>query len=321
VTPARRAVRPGPLQAGDRVAVVAPAGPAPPDLLARGVAVLESWGLQVQTCFTVGERDARLPYLAADDAARAEQLQRAWCDPGVAAVLCARGGYGTLRILDLLDWDAMAAAGPTLFVGSSDVTALHAVLGPRCGRVTLFGPMVATRAVADDPAAREGLREALFDPPAVLRGGPDARALVGGRATGVTVGGTLSLLVSTLGVPGVALPPDGAIALLEDVTEAPYRIDHFLTHLLRAGWFDRVAGIALGSWKECGPPEQVRDVVLDRLGGLGVPLVEELGFGHCTGQLTVPLGAEVVLDADTATLRPTYAPWSLTAGSRPSEQQ
>jgi len=177
------------------------------------------------------------------------------------------------------------------------------VLGPRCGLVTLFGPMIATKAVADDPAAREGLRRALFDPPAVLHGGPDARALVGGRARGVTVGGTLSLLVSGLGVPGVPRPPDGAIALLEDVTEAPYRIDHFLTHLLRAGWFDRVAGIALGSWQDCGPPDQVRDVVLDRLGGLGVPLVEEMGFGHCRGQLTVPLGAEVELDADATTLR------------------
>jgi muramoyltetrapeptide carboxypeptidase len=302
VTTARRAVRP--LRAGDRVAVVAPAGPVPPDLLSRGRAVLESWGLRVQVAFTGGGRDARLPYLAADDATRADQLQRAWCDPDVDAVLCARGGYGALRVLDLLDWDAMAAAGPKHFVGSSDNTALHAVLGPRCGLVTLFGPMVATRAVTDDPDAREGLRHALFDPPAVLRGGPRAQALVSGRATGVTVGGTLSLLVSTLGVPGMPPPPDGAIALLEDVTEAPYRIDHFLTHLLRAGWFDRVAGIALGSWKECGRPEEVRDVVLDRLGGLGVPLVEELGFGHCPGQLTVPLGAQVELDADAATLRP-----------------
>lgn len=275
----------------------------PPDLLQRGRAVLESWGLRVEVAFTAGDRDARLPYLAGDDAIRAGQLQRAWCDPDVDAVLCARGGYGALRVLDLLDWDAMAAAGPKLFVGSSDNTALHAVLGPRCGLVTLFGPMVGTLAVTDDADAREGLRRALFDPPAVLHGGPDARALHGGRATGVTVGGTLSLLTSTLGVPSVPPPPDGAIALLEDVTEAPYRIDHFLTHLLRAGWFDRVAGIALGSWKECGPPEEVRAVVLDRLGGLGVPLVEELGFGHCRGQLTVPLGARVELDADAATLR------------------
>jgi muramoyltetrapeptide carboxypeptidase len=302
VTTARRAGRP--LRPGDRVAVVAPAGPVPADLLERGRAVLESWGLQVEVAFPAGARDGRLPYLAADDATRARQLQRAWCDPDVDAVLCARGGYGALRVLDLVDWDAMAAAGPKLFVGSSDNTALHAVLGPRCGLVTLFGPMIGTLAVTDDPDAREGLRRALFDPPAVLHGGPDARALVGGRASGVTVGGTLSLLTSTLGVPHVPPPPDGAIALLEDVTEAPYRIDHFLTHLLRAGWFDRVAGIALGSWKECGPPEEVRDVVLDRLGGLGVPLVEELGFGHCRGQLTVPLGTEAELDADAATLRP-----------------
>ncbi|WP_369805049.1 LD-carboxypeptidase [Pseudonocardia sp. MH-G8] len=300
-------VRPGPLRAGDRVAVVAPAGPVPADLLAAGLAVLESWGLRATPCFAAGGRDARLPYLAADDATRAAQLQRAWCDPDVDAVLCARGGYGGLRVLDHLDRDAMAAAGPTLFVGSSDTTALHAVLGPRCGLVTLFGPMIATAAVTDDPAAREGLRQALFEPPAVLHGGPDARALVGGRARGTTVGGTLSLLVSGLGVPGVPRPPDGAIALLEDVTEAPYRIDHFLTHLLRAGWFDRVAGIALGSWKDCGPPEEVRDVVLDRLGGLGVPLVEEMGFGHCRGQLTVPLGAEMELDAEATTLRAVHA--------------
>jgi muramoyltetrapeptide carboxypeptidase len=303
VTAARPRVRPRPLRAGDRVAVVAPAGSPPPDLLAAGLAALESWGLQVQVCVGAGERHRRLPYLAADDETRAEQVQCAWCDPDVAAVLCACGGYGALRILDLLDWDAMVAAGPKLFVGSSDITALHTELGPRCGLVTLFGPMIATAAVAIDATAREGLRQALFDPPDVLGGGPDACALVGGRATGVTVGGTLSLLVSGLGVPGVPRPPDGAIALLEDVTEAPYRIDRFLTHLLRAGWFDRVAGIALGSWHECGPPEKVRDVVVDRLGRLGVPLVEGLGFGHCRGQLTVPLGAEVELNADAATLR------------------
>jgi len=291
-----------PLRAGDRVAVVAPGGPVSPRLLARGVGVLRSWGLEVEVACGAAP-DGRLPYLAADDAARAHELQRAWCDPDVAAVLCARGGYGALRVVDLLDWDAMAAAGPKHFVGSSDNTALHAVLGPRCGLVTLFGPMVATAAVTADPAACEGLRRALFDPPTELRGGPGARALVGGRATGVTVGGTLSLLAAALGAPGLPPPPDGAIALLEDVTESPYRIDRLLTQLLRAGWFDRVAGIALGSWQECGPPDEVRDVVLDRLGPLGVPLVEELGFGHCRGQLTVPLGAEVELDADAAVLR------------------
>jgi len=292
-------VRPRPLRPGDRVAVVHPAGPPAPHLLTAGLDLLRSWGLRVDP--VESGRHPRLPYLAGDDAARAAQLQAAWCDPDVAAVLCGRGGYGTLRVLDLLDWDALAAAPPRLLVGASDITALHAVLGPRCGVVTLFGAMVATDAVQDPQAVRH-LREALFAPPAVLRGAPEARTLVAGRATGTTAGGTLSLLVSTLGVDAVPPPPDGAIVLLEDVTEAPYRIDHFLTHLLRAGWFDGAAGIVLGSWQDCGPPEEVLDVLVDRLVPLGVPMVADFGFGHCRGQLTVPLGAEAELDADAATL-------------------
>ena len=290
---------PRPLRTGDRVTVVLPAGPPPQHLLTAGLDLLRSWGLRVDP--VEAGRHPRLPYLAGDDAERAAQLRAAWCDPEVAAVLRGRGGYGALRVLDLLDWDELATAPPRLFVGASDITALHAVLGPRCGVVTLFGAMVATDAV-HDPQAVEHLRRALFDPPAVLRGGPDASTLVGGRATGTTAGGTLSLVVSTLGVDAVPPPPDGAIVLLEDVTEAPYRIDHFLTHLLRAGWFDGAAGIVLGSWQDCGPQQAVLDVLVDRLVPLGVPMVAEFGFGHCRGQLTVPLGAEVELDADAATL-------------------
>jgi muramoyltetrapeptide carboxypeptidase len=290
---------PRPLRPGDRVAVVLPAGPPPSHLLTAGLDQLRSWGLRVDP--VVSGRHPRLPYLAADDATRAAQLQTAWCDPDVAAVLCGRGGYGALRILDLLDWDALATAPPRLFAGASDITALHAVLGPRCGVVTWFGAMVATEAV-HDPQAMEHLRRALFDPQPVLHGGPEAWTVVGGRATGTTAGGTLSLVVSTLGVHAVPPPPHGAIVLLEDVSEAPYRIDHFLTHLLRAGWFDEVAGIVLGSWQDCGPPEDVLEVLVDRLIPLGVPTVAEFGFGHCPGQLTVPLGAEVELDADAATL-------------------
>ncbi|HYH32261.1 MAG TPA: LD-carboxypeptidase [Pseudonocardia sp.] len=296
--PERRTWPPA-LRAGDRVAVVLPAGPPSPGLLATGLDVLRSWGLRVDP--VEAGRHPRLPYLAADDAVRAARLQEAWCDPDVAAVLCGRGGYGTLRVLDLVDWDAMAAVPPKPFVGSSDVTALHAVLGPRCGVVTLFGAMVATAAITD-PAAQDHLRRALFDPRAALPAALGARTLVGGRATGPTVGGTLSLVVSTLGVDAVPPPPDGAIALLEDVGEAPYRLDRLLTHLLRARWFDRIAGIALGSWKACGPPEEVHEVLLDRLAPLGVPTAAGFGFGHCPGQLTVPLGAEVVLDAEAASL-------------------
>ena len=298
--------RPRPLRPGDRVAVVAPAGPVVPELLDRGVAELRSWGLDVVVGEHVLDRHPSLDYLAGADAHRAADLLRAWRDPSVAAVFCARGGYGCLRTIEHLDdaaMNAMAAAGPRTLVGSSDVTALHTLVGARLGLVTLFGPMVGTNGFLDHPANRDHLRRTLFTPAdtRVLRG-PDAETMVGGVAHGPLAGGNLSLLVSGLGVPGLSRPPDGAIAVVEDVSEAPYRLDHFLTHLLRAGWFDTVAGIALGSWHSCGTTDAVRAVLTDRLTPLGVPIVWELGFGHGPHQLTLPLGALATLDADTATL-------------------
>lgn len=296
--------RPPRLVPGDRVAVVAPAGVVPPAELARGVARLRSWGLEVVVGAHALDRHPRLDYLAGTDADRAADLLRAWCDPAVAAVFAARGGYGVLRILHLLDLPAMRAAAPKALVGSSDLTALHRVLGPALDLVTVFGPMPATTAVTADDEAAERLRRTLFDPGSalVLGGGGAGQALVGGTARGTLAGGTLSLLVSGLGVAAVPPLPDGAIVLLEDVHEDPYRLDHFLTHLLRAGALDRAAGIALGSWSRCGPPEAVRAVLADRLSPLGVPVAWEVGFGHCPGALTVPLGATATLDADAATL-------------------
>lgn len=291
-------VRPGRLRAGSTVAVVAPAGPVAPEQLERGVTVLESWGLRVVLGKHVLDRHPTLPYLAGRDADRANDLVNAWCDPDVEAVFCARGGYGCQRMVDLLDLDAMAAAGPKIFAGSSDVTILHDELGAALNLSTLFAPMIAGHLF--DSAAQEHFRSTLFSPESVLELiGPRAATAGHGVASGVTVGGTLSLIVGMLGAPGAAPPPDGSILLLEDVTEKPYRVDRMLTQLLRAGWFTGVSGIALGSWAGCG---DVRPVVADLLGSLGVPMVWELGFGHCPGQLTVPLGASAVLDADNGTL-------------------
>ncbi|MQA09912.1 MAG: LD-carboxypeptidase [Pseudonocardiaceae bacterium] len=295
--------RPARLRTGDRVAVVAPAGPVPEQLLADGVAVLESWGLRVSLGEHPRARHPEFGYLAGADADRAADLRRAWCDPGVAAVVCARGGYGCLRIVESLDWDAMAAAGPKVFVGSSDVTVLHEIIGARLGVATLFAPMPATTNFVGDEGSQQHLRRTLFTPgDARVLTRPGAGCLVAGRVRGTTVGGNASLLVSTLGAPDAVAPPAGSIALLEDVAEDVYRLDRILTQLLRAGWFDGVAGIALGSWTECGEPDRVRALMLDRLGGLGVPIAWELGFGHRANQLTVPLGVPAELNADAGTL-------------------
>ncbi|MER7011325.1 LD-carboxypeptidase [Saccharopolyspora sp. NPDC000359] len=291
--------RPPRLRSGDTVAVVAPAGPVPEDLLDAGLAHLRAWGLQVRVGKHVRDRHPRLDYLAGTDADRAADLQEAWCDPEVTAVLCARGGYGSMRVLDHLDWTEMAGARPKVFTGSSDITALHDAFATQLGLVTVFGPMVATEAFAADPAAREHLRRTLFQPESVtILTRSTADALVRGRARGTTYGGNLSLVAASLGAPDAPTPPERGIALLEDITESPYQLDRFVTQLLRAGWFDHAVGIALGSWTECGPLEEVRAVMSDLLGGLGVPVLWELGFGHCTAQRTIPLGVAAELDTD-----------------------
>ncbi|NUT52816.1 MAG: LD-carboxypeptidase [Saccharothrix sp.] len=275
--------RPPLLRPGDRVVVVSPAGPCDPALLDAGLRWLRDWGLDARTDPDTPATHPTLDYLAGADADRARAFEQAWLDPDVAGVLCARGGYGCLRMLDLVDWTAVAAHHK-VFLGSSDTTALHERLR-RHGTPTWFGPMIGTRAFVEDAAARDRLHDALFTGVTTYTGTGAAP----GTARGVAVGGTLSLLDAD------TPPPDGAVVLLEDVNEEPYRLDRMLTGLLRAGWFDRVAGLVLGSWTGCGDPSAV---LADRLGGLGVPIVADAGFGHCDGQRTVPLGVRVRIDGD-----------------------
>lgn len=294
--------RPRRLTQGSKVRLVAPSGPVDETLLARGVSILESWGLVVEVGDHVLDRHPALPYLAGLDTHRAADLQAAWCDPTVDAVLCARGGYGSLRMVDLLDWDTMAEAGPKLFTGSSDVTALHEAIGSRLGVVTLHSPLIASE-VSLDAGAQKHFRQTLFEPDTVQTlSGPNSQSINDGVAHGIVTGGNLSLLASGVGVPGAYVPPHESIVVLEDVNEEPYQVDRMVTQLLRAGWFTGATGIALGSWTGCGEPTEVHNVLTDLLCGLGIPVVGELGFGHCPDQLTIPLGAPATLDGDLCTL-------------------
>ncbi|MFG2096220.1 LD-carboxypeptidase [Streptomyces sp. NPDC048612] len=296
-------VRPPRLRPGDRVAVVAPSGPLVAERLDRGLDVLRGWDLDPVVAPHARGTHRTLGHLAATDEERARDLQEAWCDPSVRAVFAARGGYGAQRMVDLLDWDALRAAAPKPLVGFSDVTVLHEAFAVRAGVATLHGPAVAGEVFLKDDATRDHLRRTLFAPETVRTlASPSARPLVPGRARGVTFGGCLALLAAELGTPWARRGAAGGLLLLEDVGEPPYRIDRALTQLLRAGWLDGVAGIVLGSWARCGPYERVREVLVDRLAGLGVPVAEEFGFGHGESALTVPLGVAAELDATAGTL-------------------
>lgn len=294
-----RPARPAP---GARVAVVAPSGPVAEERLQAGLDLLRGWDLDPVVAPHVLDRHRSLPHLAGADADRAADLQHAWCDPSVDVVLCARGGYGAQRLVDLLDWDAMRAAGPKVFVGFSDSTALHEAFAVRLGLATFYGPVAAGIDFVKNARAQEHLRATLFAPESVRTLRSAGVPLAPGRARGVTLGGCLTLLATGYGTPHSRAGARGGLLLIEDVGEPPYAVDRALTQLLRTGWLDGVAGVALGSWDRCGPYEDLRPVLVDRLGGLGVPVVEELGFGHCEGALTVPLGVAAVLDADEGTL-------------------
>ncbi|MEV7995565.1 LD-carboxypeptidase [Streptomyces sp. NPDC086077] len=295
-------VRPPRLAAGARVAVVATSGPVPEERLQNGLDVLRGWDLDPVVAPHTLDRHDEFRYLAGTDADRAADFQAAWCDPSVAAVLCARGGYGAQRMADLLDWDALRAAGPKVLVGFSDVTALHEAFAARLGLVTLHGPMAAGVDFIKNARAQDHLRATLFAPETVRTIASGGGGLVPGRARGVTFGGCVSLLAAELGTPHARTDSRGGLLMIEDVGEEPYRLDRILTQLLRAGRFDGVAGIALGSWLDCGPYEQLRPVLAERLGGLGVPVAEEFGFGHCEGALTIPFGVTAELDAAAGTL-------------------
>ncbi|MGW4287695.1 S66 peptidase family protein [Streptomyces sp. NPDC004673] len=294
--------RPTRLAPGARVAVVAPSGPVPEERLRAGLDILRGWGLDPVAAPHVLDRHGQFNYLAGTDAARAEDLQRAWCDPSVDAVLCARGGYGVQRMVDLLDWEAMRAAGPKVFVGFSDITALHEAFATRLDLVTLHGPMAAGTDFIGSERARDHLHATLFTPEKVQEIATDGTPLVPGRARGTTLGGCLSLLAAELGTPHARPSAAGGLLCLEDVGEETYRLDRYLTQLLRSGWLDRAHGVLLGSWHDCDPYDTLRPMLTDRLTPLNIPVLENAGFGHSPDALTIPFGLAAELDADTGTL-------------------
>lgn len=305
--PGRSLIRPARLRAGDTVAVVAPAGPVVPERLDAGLDVLRSWGLDVRVGEHARGTDEHWGYLAADDASRAEDLMSAWCDPDVQAVFCARGGYGVQRMVDLLDWESLAAAGPKALVGFSDITALHQAFAARLGLSTVHGPVVTSLGSGDD-ASRTHLQALLFDPvPGTSLTPTPAAVLVPGSTEGVLVGGNLALLSSEIGTRN-SLRATDSVAVLEEIGEDLYRVDRMVTQLLRSGWFDGVRGIALGVFTGCGTSESVRGLLAERLVPLGVPLLWGLPVGHEPHNLAFAFGVSAMLDGDSGTLVMREAP-------------
>ena len=300
-----RALRPG-----DRLAVLCVSGPVDPGSLAAGLDAVRSAGLVPVTYPSLTDAGTMRPYLAGDDAMRAADLRAALTDPGIAGILFARGGYGAQRTLEAMDWDGLGAAPLKVLAGYSDVTAVLEAVAVRLGWASLFSP-VAVHFGASGAGIRDGaahysfgslLRTLMRPAEATEIRYPQAVTVVPGASRGVTVGGTLSLLTSSLGT-GTSRPARGGILLLEDVNEEPYRIDRMLTQLRRSGYLDGVKGIVAGTFSGCGPPGLIQDILAERLAVPAVPMIAWANVGHGGLFQTFPLGIAAELDAGRATLR------------------
>lgn len=282
-----------PVHAGDRVAVVCPAGTVEAEPLARGIA----WLRQRYRLDDDPRRVARDGYLAGCDGDRCEALVEALEEPSIRAVFVGRGGYGSMRVLERAG-DRIRQAlhrDPKPLVGFSDITALHALWAQQ-NVLAVHGPMIAA---IGRGSVRDADRDAII---ALLERGQCAAwerldVVIPGACSGRAAGGNLALLAGLAGTPFSAAF-DGAVLFVEDVGERPYRVDRMLTQLRLAGALRNVRGIVLGEFIDCEPgPDRVcvEDVLRDRLGDLGVPVYAGGPFGHGARQAPIALGACVSL--------------------------
>ncbi|MEO5822030.1 MAG: LD-carboxypeptidase [Vicinamibacteraceae bacterium] len=291
--------RPRALRPGDRLAVVAPASPCAEDAVRRGARELETLGFNVPIDERVFAQAGG--YLAGEAALRAAHLQEAFADPAVAGIVCVRGGYGSAQILPLLDAAAIAAS-PKVFVGYSDITAIHTFLQQQAGLVTFHGPMLEGRFA--DPARYDRdsfVRAVCGTEPMGAIVPPLLEVWRAGEASGVLVGGTITQLASSLGTPWAFDPPPGCVLFFDEVNERPYRLDRLLTQLVQAGIIGRASAIVFNELPGCDEPGgEVRgvDAVRRVLDGFSGPIVGGFPSGHTPGAtVTLPFGVQATVVA------------------------
>lgn len=284
--------KPRPLRSGDRVAIVAPASPFKRDEFDAGVLELTRLGFEPVYQESVFDRRG---YVAGAAESRARAFLDAWQDPGVAALVAARGGYGSAQLLPFLDASVLGNHHKA-FIGYSDNTAILTWLGQALDLVSFHGPMIEGRFARGEAGYdRDTFERCLCRAEPIGEiGHPAVTVINGGEARGVLLGGTLTQLTASLGTPYAFSPPPGTILFLDEVGERPYRIDRMLTQLRFSGILSRVSAIVFGELPNCdeaaGPPV-ARDAVAEMLRDFRGPVLFGLPSGHTTGAtLTLPFG-------------------------------
>jgi len=305
-------IRPKALTKGDTIGLISASGATPSEKLYPAIDSIEKLGFNV----IVGETcRARHGYLAGSDELRAHDVNEMFRNPQVDGIFCIRGGYGATKILPRLDFE-MIKENPKVFVGYSDVTALHIAFNQKCGFVTYHTPMPSTEFIAqnmDQYTWDSFLKQVMAtDNNRLLLNPPQQpmTTLITGKATGQLVGGNLTLITASLGTP-YEIDTKGKILFLEDIDESEQRVDRMLTQLKLAGKLDEAHGLLLGAWTNCGPenpkhPERslsLNTIFEEILKPLKKPILMDLACGHCLPTMSLPLGRTITVHAETQKIK------------------
>ncbi|MGN0992212.1 MAG: LD-carboxypeptidase [Candidatus Ventricola sp.] len=297
------------LKIGDTIGFIAPSGAVRTEgSIECAVAEAQKAGFRVKLGESCGQKYG---YLSGTDEVRARDVNRMFLDDEVDAIMCVRGGYGTTRMLNLLDYEAIAAH-PKVFMGFSDITAMHIAMLQKAELVTFHGPMgVSDWTEPMHPVSFASMMQAIgaAEPMGALENAPgyrERRTVNPGQAEGRLVGGNLTLIASLLGTP-YELDTKGCILFIEEIGEHTYCVDRLLTQLRLAGKFDDCAGVVFGDFNNCAIEYEqfgltLEQIIRDVAAPCGKPIFTGLQSGHCTPKLTLPLGVRCRMDADACTL-------------------
>jgi len=303
-----RRLKPPALRKGDVIGIISPAS-SPDDFsrIDKGIAYLESLGYRVKPGKYIYGRSG---YLSAGDDERARDLNEMFLDPQVRAIICVRGGYGTPRILDKVNYIAIRK-NPKIFVGYSDITALQFAIFKKTGLITFYGPMLAVDIYSNfDAYAEEFFWRILTSKSSKIEiKNPidqDIQVLNHGKAAGTLLGGNLSLIASII---GTKFQPNfnNSILVIEDIGEEPYRIDRYLSQLKNSGILNKIKGCILGQFTDCVAKEPEKSLTLEQIfqdyfKNLGIPILSNLSYGHIPQKITLPIGARIKIDTKRKTI-------------------
>lgn len=306
--------KPKKLQLGDTIGLVAPGFAIKPEALQLAIETLQKMGFKT---YHTERIQGNYGYFSDTDEERAKDVNEMFANPDVDAILCARGGYGCTRILDLLDYDIIRS-NPKILIGFSDITALINAIYSRTGLVCFHGPVGTT---LDDEYSQSYMKKVLMEPKevlpiknAILKDPKQYRSseyyrytITTGAAEGELIGGSLSLVVAMIGTP-FEIDFTDKLVFLEDVEEAPYRMDRMLTQLTQIDSFLKAKGIIFGVCKGCDRKRTtdnftLREVIMDRISPLGIPAVYGMSFGHVPQNFTLPIGIKAHFNASKKQLR------------------